>query len=327
MRVEVTRARIAQVLGIDPPTAKVREVLTGLGFGARWVPPDRYVVRVPYWRTDVRIPDDVVEEVARIIGYDQIPATHLAGSDPGADRAAAARAARTRARPARRGGHAGSDHVLADDDGSAGARAAEGRPRAVSAVPRRQSRSAPSTSTCGPTLRASLLQTLGVEPALPGRRRRALRDARASTCAPTSVTAREGRPAGEERLPDRARAGRRRVSGHRADRWGRPSQDAVDFFDAKAYVEDLLHGIGVTATVRRRARVRDGARAHGSNLRRLAARRRHRPGAPRRRRRLRHRPGRAISSNSRSTTCCRSRRAAASCTMSRASRPSSRTLH
>lgn len=37
-RVEVTRARIAQVLGIDPPTSKVRAVLTSLGFSARWVP-------------------------------------------------------------------------------------------------------------------------------------------------------------------------------------------------------------------------------------------------------------------------------------------------
>ena len=73
-RVEVKRERISRVLGIDPSTAKVRETLTGLGFAVRWVPPDRYVVRVPYWRPDVRIADDVVEEVARVIGYDEIPA-------------------------------------------------------------------------------------------------------------------------------------------------------------------------------------------------------------------------------------------------------------
>ncbi len=54
-RVEVTRERIQQVLGIDVATAQVRTALTDLGFGCRWVPPDRYVVRAPYWRTDVNI--------------------------------------------------------------------------------------------------------------------------------------------------------------------------------------------------------------------------------------------------------------------------------
>jgi len=81
-RVEVTKERIARVLGIDPPTSKVRSVLTALGFSARWVPPDRYVVRVPYWRPDVRIDDDVAEEVGRVIGYDEIPAALPAGSIP-----------------------------------------------------------------------------------------------------------------------------------------------------------------------------------------------------------------------------------------------------
>ncbi|MBI5284051.1 MAG: phenylalanine--tRNA ligase subunit beta, partial [Chloroflexi bacterium] len=81
-RVEITRERLSRLLGIDPPASKVREVLTSLGFSARWVPPDRYVVRVPYWRPDVRIADDVAEEVARIIGYDEIPTKLLEGAIP-----------------------------------------------------------------------------------------------------------------------------------------------------------------------------------------------------------------------------------------------------
>ncbi len=40
------------------------------------------MVDVPYWRRDVRIPDDVVEEVARMIGYDRIPIEPLAGRVP-----------------------------------------------------------------------------------------------------------------------------------------------------------------------------------------------------------------------------------------------------
>jgi hypothetical protein len=44
--------------------------------------PDRYVVRVPDWRTDVAIADDVIEEVARILGYDQLPTSMLRGAIP-----------------------------------------------------------------------------------------------------------------------------------------------------------------------------------------------------------------------------------------------------
>ena len=68
----------------------------GLGFGCRWVPPDHFIVRVPYWRTDVTIADDVIEEVARILGYDEMPTTQLRGEIP-AYEPQPARAARARA--------------------------------------------------------------------------------------------------------------------------------------------------------------------------------------------------------------------------------------
>ncbi len=81
-RVTVTMERLVRVLGMEPSNARIREILTGLGFGARWMPPDRFVVRVPYWRTDVSIADDVIEEIARIEGYDQLPTSQLRGEIP-----------------------------------------------------------------------------------------------------------------------------------------------------------------------------------------------------------------------------------------------------
>ncbi|MEX0683557.1 MAG: phenylalanine--tRNA ligase subunit beta [Dehalococcoidia bacterium] len=81
-RVTLTMERLVRVLGLEPPAARIREILTGLGFGARWMPPDRFIVRVPYWRTDINIADDLIEEVARIIGYDQLPTSMLRGEIP-----------------------------------------------------------------------------------------------------------------------------------------------------------------------------------------------------------------------------------------------------
>ena len=75
-------ARISQLLAIDPPVEQVRGILSALGIPNRWLPPDRYAVSCPPWRTDIAHPDDVVEEIGRIIGYDRLPSEALRGSVP-----------------------------------------------------------------------------------------------------------------------------------------------------------------------------------------------------------------------------------------------------
>jgi len=53
-----------------------------LGFACAPTAEGDLAVTVPYWRTDVRIADDLVEELARIIGYESIPTTTLSGQIP-----------------------------------------------------------------------------------------------------------------------------------------------------------------------------------------------------------------------------------------------------
>jgi phenylalanyl-tRNA synthetase beta chain len=58
--------------GIDVAEARQREILESLGFEL-----NGNEVTIPTWRRDVEGPADLVEEVARIIGYDAVPSTPL----------------------------------------------------------------------------------------------------------------------------------------------------------------------------------------------------------------------------------------------------------
>jgi phenylalanyl-tRNA synthetase beta chain len=79
--IRVSDARIAQVLGISIPTSEVERILTALGFTVGRQD-NGFEVTPPYWRPDVEIADDVIEDVARIHGYEDLPTTTLRGSLP-----------------------------------------------------------------------------------------------------------------------------------------------------------------------------------------------------------------------------------------------------
>ena len=98
--VQISRHRIRQVLGVDYTMERVQQTLESLGFERDRAPEsimptmDAFSVggapeadsviwmKPPYWRSDITIEDDIVEELARIIGYDSIPTTMLSTPIP-----------------------------------------------------------------------------------------------------------------------------------------------------------------------------------------------------------------------------------------------------
>jgi len=68
-------ARPGQVLGMDVSRQEARRVLAGLGFEEGAADEAGATFRVPSWRVDVSIEEDLVEELVRSRGYDAIPET------------------------------------------------------------------------------------------------------------------------------------------------------------------------------------------------------------------------------------------------------------
>jgi phenylalanyl-tRNA synthetase beta chain len=68
--------RVNAFLGADFTPEQMKKTLVSLDFDVK--PADSgFMVTAPYWRSDINLAEDLVEEIARIIGYDQIPTTML----------------------------------------------------------------------------------------------------------------------------------------------------------------------------------------------------------------------------------------------------------
>lgn len=80
-QVRLKMGELERLLGVRYPPAEVEETLTRLGFRVS-IESDTLTVGVPYRRVDVGIAADVVEEVARVKGYDALPSTMLKGRAP-----------------------------------------------------------------------------------------------------------------------------------------------------------------------------------------------------------------------------------------------------
>ncbi len=79
--ITLTAARLRNVLGADIPAHTVTDILTALGLEEEERSDDWSVIP-PSYRFDIAIEDDLVEEVARIYGYDRIPETTATANMP-----------------------------------------------------------------------------------------------------------------------------------------------------------------------------------------------------------------------------------------------------
>ncbi len=74
--VTISRTEINNHLGSSYSLEQVIEVFNRLGFSYT-SEDETFTVTAPYERRDIVIPEDIAEEVGRIIGYDSVPATRL----------------------------------------------------------------------------------------------------------------------------------------------------------------------------------------------------------------------------------------------------------
>lgn len=66
-------SRIEKILGYKIGKKDVTNILTNLGFDIEAIDSEKYKVKVPSFRSDVEREIDLIEEVARIYGFDKIP--------------------------------------------------------------------------------------------------------------------------------------------------------------------------------------------------------------------------------------------------------------
>lgn len=233
--ITLAEARISQVLGIDVPGTEVGRILTSLGFDVTSTAAG-FDVTPPYWRPDIEIPDDIIEDIGRIFGYDNLPATTLRGSVPPVQ-PDPVRELRERVRDmaAAIGFQEILTYTLTD------------RERLARVVDSTDNRRAEPLEVVNPvasrhaalrtSLRANLLETYAAN--------------RRQVEGPLRLY-----EVGSEYLPVEADLPHERpvlcavAGGLRRDRWGRPTSERLDFFDAKGVVETLLDHLGVPAAYR-----------------------------------------------------------------------------
>jgi phenylalanyl-tRNA synthetase beta chain len=231
--VTLTRDRLRTVLGTDVPRERVTGILGSLGFNVEIDAQGSFVVTSPYWRTDIHIPEDVIEEISRVLGYSEIPSRALHGGIPAMTHQAI-REFREEVKDVLAA--AGMQETITYSLTTTASLAR--------VMPEKSLDSSPPLRALNPissdheylrtSLRASVLES-------------AAGNLRLESGPLALFEAGRVYLPQENDLPDEREIVTGVVTGHRLDRWGRPTQDGLDFFDAKACTEYLFESLGVDA--------------------------------------------------------------------------------
>jgi len=71
--IELRFTRTIRILGYEVPKEKIKNILSRLGLAIKVLDDDKLLVSVPTFRPDIEREIDLIEEIARINGYDNIP--------------------------------------------------------------------------------------------------------------------------------------------------------------------------------------------------------------------------------------------------------------
>ncbi|MDP2918720.1 MAG: phenylalanine--tRNA ligase subunit beta [Dehalococcoidia bacterium] len=232
--VRITTAETKRVLGVEFTVDEVAATLNSLGFECQPnVSTGSVIAKAPYWRSDISIPVDLVEEVARVRSYDRIPTTLLAEPIPKHDPAPITGFKRKmRQALAGYGFQEIASYSMVGMDSLTRLSPQSKKPQPL---PVRISN--PMTidqEYLRPTLRGNLLAALSVNRAF-------LEDGLRLFEAGKVYLPKDAD------LPDEPDMLCGAIAGRRGERWWQGDGEPVDFFDAKGIVEGLLAQFNTTA--------------------------------------------------------------------------------
>jgi phenylalanyl-tRNA synthetase beta chain len=232
--IKLSTAETKRIIGMEYSIDQIVTSLTALGFECQ---PDKsnssVAIKVPYWRSDINITVDVIEEVARIQGYEKIPTTLL--SQPIPKQTPAPITTLKRRVRNMMVGYGFQELVSFSLTNLEILTKLSPESRNPEPLPVHISNPASSEQEyLRPTLRAGLLSALSLNKAYIEEGIRLFELGKV-------YYPREGN------LPDEPDILCGVLCGHQNERWWQGESEEVDFFDAKGIVEGLLKQTGITA--------------------------------------------------------------------------------